>query len=499
MTAGQGWGLADAEGGPLDGYVNSILARVVSVSPLPNVPARVVVIDLAGSAGASAARDGTIYVPLKLLADMADNPEVGSEDALAFLLAHELSHILYFHFDSDAVGDVLEAGLVAGEVAHGVLVELSKLGDQSELGVLSKVAGKAASTSKDVEKLYGRAYLVKSLEETALSPAWTRKQENEADLLAFDLVVEAGYNPNASYDFMDLLQAYEETENARKAALDRAREAELEESFAESMKKGDGGAGLANAFGIAVAHAVDELKGTLSREHATVDDRRKRLFEYHDRWSDQVEEAEDVDYRELVWHADRSSGFGEWDAEEIRGIFDNYASARSARDAILGGQLEDARELIGKALSPPTERNAFPRVVAALYHDQIGEHEKAAEHLRQALNGPGASFPVYEKLLRYLPHDEQLAVLDEAERRFGGFVRLMQLRATVLEKMGRDEEAAEIREGVLRRKRNVEGPPGMSEGGRRARVTSLESRGLPSRQDQFGDGTHTPQRALRRR
>ena len=117
--------------------------------------------------------------------------------------------------------------------------------------------------------------------------------------------------------------------------------------------------------------------------------------------------------------------------------------------------------LIRQSLSSPTTFNAFPRVVAALYHlENRRERAEAIEHLRLALQGPGPSFTVHEKLLPLLDDDEErLAVLREAEQRFGRFVRLMRLRATILEKLGREEEASRVRsscysENLLSKQRN---------------------------------------------
>ena len=66
-------------------------------------------------------KDGTIYVPFRLLADMSASPNVATEDALAFLLAHELSHILHYHFRTDAVGDAVETVKVGTELLYAAM------------------------------------------------------------------------------------------------------------------------------------------------------------------------------------------------------------------------------------------------------------------------------------------------------------------------------------------------------------------------------------------
>ena len=423
VAAVHGWGRVEHEDGPLTAYLNSILKRIVAVSPVSDVPVRVVVADVTESPVALAMKDGTIYIPIKLLADMNDNPALGSEDTLAFLLAHEVAHILYYHFSSDVFGDIFETVLFAGEVGYSVIQNFD--------------AGQ--ESARNVGDLYRKVRLARLVEETALSPAWTRKQEYEADLLGFDLMTRAGYNPEAAYDFMDFLQAYEEWEESRRSQARQAAEKSLE----QDVKEGNFG----ELFSKVLSQTVEEVTTTLSRKHARVGERRKTLARYHERWSDEFADAEDVDYRNLGWQEDVSDEKLDQAVavDRMRRIFDNYRSSREAISALVDGDLDDAEKLVEKALSGPTQYSPYPRVVAAIYCEERGDRECAMEHIRVALKeGPGASFAVYRKLLEYVP-DGHLAILDDAEQQFGRFVGLMQYRAAILEKLGRDHEAQTVR------------------------------------------------------
>ena len=142
VAAVHGWGAMEPEDGPLGRYLNTVLDRLVDVSPLPDVPARVIVVDLTESPVAVAMNDGTIYIPFKILADLNANPDIGSEDALAFLLAHELAHILYYHFQSDSVGDVFELVIFAGEVGYSTV---------HSLGVKGKTVDKLGGSQQEDE------------------------------------------------------------------------------------------------------------------------------------------------------------------------------------------------------------------------------------------------------------------------------------------------------------------------------------------------------------
>ena len=440
-VAGRGWGGVDREGDPLNTYLDSILQRLVAVSPVPDVPARVVVLDLQRSPVAQAMKDGTIYVPFRLLADMSASPNVATEDALAFLLAHEFSHILHYHFRTDAVGDAVETVKVGTELLHAAM---------SAFGEATGKAGNMTSAMDKVRSFYRRVEVVQFLEESALTPAFTREQENEADLLAFDLVLEAGYNPDAAYDFMHLLGAYEEVADERRKA---AREEETKLQGGET----DLYAVLVKGVTTAIADGLTELK----REHATVTQRRAALSEYHDRWADETAHAEDIELRGLGWlEGAPAEGIDEADADTIRRLFANYEAARKAEAAIALGDRGEAMARVRQALSAPTEHNAYPRIVAALYHEEGGDRAQAMESVRAALEGPGPSFPVYERFLRYVTDgEERLNVLEDAERAFGRPVRLMRLRATTLDDMGRTDAARQARslcysENVLSKQRS---------------------------------------------
>ena len=439
--AERGWGTVDREGDPLNGYLNSILQRLVAVSPVPHVPARVVVLDLQLTPVAQAMKDGTIYVPFKLLVDMSASPNLATEDALAFLLAHELSHVLHYHFLTDSVGDAVESVKAGTELLYSAL---------TAFGEATGKAGDMTSVMKKVRSFYGRVEVVQFLEESALTPAFTREQENEADLLAFDLVMEAGYNPDAAYDFMDLLRAYEEAAEAR-------REAAQADATQTQGEETDLSAILVKGISTAIAAGLTELR----RDHATVKQRRAKLSDYHDRWADETADAENVELRSLGWREGaRTEGVDEADADTIRKLFANYEAARKAEATVAAGDHGEAMALVRQALSAPTEFNAYPRIVAALYHEERGDRAQAMENVRAALQGPGPSLPVYERYFRYVDNGEdRLTVLEEAERGFGRPVRLMRLRATTLDGLGRVDEAGHARsscfsENVLSKQRS---------------------------------------------
>ena len=250
-------------------------------------------------------------------------------------------------------------------------------------------------------------------------------------------MIEAGYNPNAAYDFLDFLYGYE-SEAQRIAKEREEREAPAD---AEQMD-------LVGFFGGLFTKVVDSM----SRDHPTVAWRRESLIEYHERWQDDILDAEDVEFRPLAWREDAPGDVvEEADTGRIRSLFSNYREAVLGRQALLDSDNTKAQAHLQKSLSPPTEHNAYPRVVAAWHATEAGDDDAAVQHLQSALeNGPGDSFLVYEQLLLRLArrgdHAGALEILASAQSRFGRYLEIFRWRATVLDMQDRNAEATEVRE-----------------------------------------------------
>lgn len=466
--AGHGLGALDGEGDPLNRYLNEILQRIIQTSPAPDVPARVVTVDTQEGRSAYAAADGSIHVPYRLLADMDERPYEVSEDALAYLLAHELAHVLYAHEQSDVVGDIFEFGVLATEIGKTIGKEISKFDED-----------KGEETMEIAERIHKATTAGRWAEETFLSPAWTRGQEEEADILAYDLVVRSGYNAaDAAGQFLDLLGLYENAEGQREGSDDSgagsldlealgldAGSLDLEKLGLDTGSLDLGTLGLDTDsldLGALVDDASKKLMDQASNNHPTVKGRKKNLEEYVELYEARMgDEYQDIDVRELAWKEEGGrEALSDADAATVRKLFENFRSAEEAMKALDDGQRERAAELIEEALSAPTAYHATPRIVAARV---AGNSEQSLEHLQLALKGPDPSFHTYSLVLRRLDglekYSDVLALLEEAEVRFGPFVDLLRWRAAALEGLGRKEEAAETRSAcyllnVLDKRRN---------------------------------------------
>ncbi len=103
-----------------------------------------------------------------------------SDDELAAVMAHELAHLILKHHDSDriwqALGWASRAAMLAFAMSGPVVGNTIQVGPAQVSRALS--AGSVDNFSVEL-----------------LGPSWTRQQEREADMLAVDLLVAAGYSP----------------------------------------------------------------------------------------------------------------------------------------------------------------------------------------------------------------------------------------------------------------------------------------------------------------
>lgn len=157
-------------------YLNAIAKSIAEVSSRPNLPYQVVLLDdddinIFGGPG------GNIYMTRGML------NFVESETEIAGILAHEIAHVAGYEYST-----IPQIG--KGKKLYGVLKSGTELASDS-IGTYGTVA---KYTIRGVEK--AKPHLAKR---------YSRDQEVEADKLAVEFLVKAGYNPNGYEIFNDRL------------------------------------------------------------------------------------------------------------------------------------------------------------------------------------------------------------------------------------------------------------------------------------------------------
>ncbi|MGN6148652.1 MAG: M48 family metallopeptidase, partial [Rhizomicrobium sp.] len=179
----------------LHAYVNGVMMRLLRGVALPASFHPEVHVLAAPEFAGECTPDGTLIITVGLL------EQLETEDELAFVLGHELAHAIYRH---EAPDWYKKSQYYA--VVNGVAVDTVAQGAVRFGGSLGGNIGRGIDVAQHLAKLSANV----------LMPQMERGQEDAADALGFDLMVKAGYDPEAPLAVMDKLAA-QEAEAARAA------------------------------------------------------------------------------------------------------------------------------------------------------------------------------------------------------------------------------------------------------------------------------------------
>jgi hypothetical protein len=184
--------------------------------------------------------------------------KIKNDDQLAAVLAHELSHILLKHNQDKSVYQSMpwtfeKAGAMA------VLVE-SKFAPE-EKNKTALLTTSLSATWADIG-----------------SPAWTRENEREADKLGLDLLIKAGYDPEAFFSIMlDLQQAQINQGKRLKEMAEKTKTLLIEKAPSSSSIPVDFiEAPLTDLFGQIIDRTIDSLHNTLAKKNVDYDSPEER-------------------------------------------------------------------------------------------------------------------------------------------------------------------------------------------------------------------------------
>lgn len=380
----------------LETKLNDIAARILAVQPVTDVPIRFVVTGGRGLGDANAMHDGVIGIPIAILAD------VKSEDEMAFVVAHEISHVILNHHDSDWLSKTNEK-----------LVNFAEVGFTSalEFGAAYGLLGKDDQESLQKKALIGwvasRASLF--LTDTALAPSWARDQEIEADLLAFDLLARTDYDAGQGPIFLErLLQYFKESESdpfaARRAELDA--QAASQKNFVTAI------AGFVGKLTL----EIEALTADLEERHPETQERLDSLVDYIDERYEEMEEQ--LDARE----AD-SSGWGSFLSEPVVAeLLTIYRNSWETRNYTSVENFKSAEQKAFASIKGRGSSLALPRLNFADLRGIQGEKNKQLINLEKAVQGPEPSFDVYRQAIRIYRDDGKIqkadALIEDAWLRF---------------------------------------------------------------------------------
>jgi len=383
-----GYGLVSAP--ELNAYVNRVLKRIVAASPVPSLDARAYVRAEPGFGAASTA-DGSIYINVGLLHD------VESEDELAAVLAHELSHILYRHHGSDWFAKTQK-----------IAAQVLSLKD----AVKATIQG---DTSAKPSKATILVAIASQVSDRIIAPnLWNRAQEREADRLGVDLLIAAGYRSGAARTSMQRLASHEE--EMRRRAQERMDKltAAAQTEMNETIEKGNLSQiifGLVEGAGKVMGAAAKAAINTICSDHDSAEVRGELIDAYINR-----------EYL-LVTPPDETALPWQTPGHPTAAVLANYEGARLADTALAEGRLDEAVSLIRQAVGGPTKADAYPRVVFFKLRAEQGNSDKAYRNLEIASVGPEPAFVVYEAMIEFQlalgRKDEAVRLVEKAAERLG--------------------------------------------------------------------------------
>lgn len=359
---------------PLDAYLNGVLAKLLAQSPVKGVPARVYV-RASGDWAAKSTADANIYVALGTLLRL-DN-----EDEVAALLGHEVSHVILGHANADVVQGVQQRA-----------IQLSALAVAAQ-GAVNAGKGKPAAGGARVQD-QSRALLLNT---KLLSPAWSREQERDADRLGTDLLVRAGYSPQAMASLLRKQKTFE-TERAadpQEATIDQqfgydATQKVQEQTAKATKKMGDGGDALGALAGAALGSALEwgtKKVNEASKAHPKTEERITEIDTYvADEYSGAAAPAWQVE----SWEAAK-------DGDATADVLENYIAAIQAKEKLAGGDAAAARTLAKTGVSGPTRAHAYPNYVDAAVQLAGGGTAAALTDYQTALAGPEPAGAIYSE------------------------------------------------------------------------------------------------------
>lgn len=376
----------------LETYLNQIKDRLLKVSPLPGCAIRVYVIPQEHFA-AAAASDGGIFLPMGLLRDLK------SEDEIAAVLAHEVSHVLKNHHKSDDFLKAQQGMMKVGGMAMGAYSAVQQFS-----GTAPAIDGQ---TSMNI------AEAVYAVSENVIAPNWTSGQEDEADLLGADLFIAAGYNKAAIGTMMARLEDWEKKIAKRDAAKDQFVQASMQANAmsmagaAASAMAAPSAAGIGGMMARLAPTAVTAMAGNKGEDHRPVAARKADVIQYLGAF-----------YKSSPRPA---LGAAQWNQQRGMPVFSNYASASKARQLMEAGQLDQAAKFALEGISGPTANHTYPRLTMYEIANRQGRPD-AATHIDAILRNPSPPIAGY----RYAAADAiktgslpvAASFVDEANRRY---------------------------------------------------------------------------------
>ena len=337
--------------------------------------------------------DGMVIISLRQLLDVA------SEDELAMLLAHETSHVLLNHFESDWFVHSQKKLVAAGGVSLGMIEEIAQ-----------KIPESSANT-KSVKKKLRMLVRLKEISTDLLYPAWQRTQEEEADLLGMDLMIRAGYNPDDVFEIYLKNKQAEDDQKAGEEQQVRYQEI-LNEQVKQAMLSAGTMEGFFDKFGDVLLGALDGIRNKFKRTHPEYEKRLGFLADYRGR---EYAELESPESQSANWMRLRNH-------PSLDGLLDENLKATKAVKFVDTGDVAAAASIVYKLQKSKYRYEPYIQLVSAQVRHKQDNLREARGYLEHAIKDDRAGFTAHRELADLLGQagypQEAALVLRDASNKF---------------------------------------------------------------------------------
>lgn len=351
-------------------YANSVLEKLKRASSVEQVPGQVIVV-ANDQLDAGATADGNIFVSSGYIR------ELKNEDQLAALLAHELSHVLLKHHDTNAFGRIQKQIATYANVGMNIRNAIDKSAGGTAGNVLSP----------GQKETLQRMELLISVSDIALQPAWGRRQEAAADRLGMDLMVKAGYSyQDGMIPWLEMVAKWDTIQDNAKADLFKKQQDSMLAlmaggKFEDSVKQG-------------LNFALNDIKGQLSSSHEGGDKRINELDTYYVKVY--KETVPKVKPTILPFEQARNK-------PDVKSILDDYSKVFQARSEINDQKFASAQDLLKPVLGPKSQiaSHALPNQLMFEALRGVGRRKEAEVYLTKSLQSNNPVWSVYDSAATY--------------------------------------------------------------------------------------------------
>lgn len=389
----------------LQSYLQAIVNRLARGWPGELPPLQVRIVDSYGF-GPSADPYGNIFVPLGML----DNVE--SEDEIAAMLGHEMSHVLLRHHDRMAAFQQQKELMTTVATTVVIAAVASNTGVDRSSGSLQLISKDPLGTQKTIGNTVLYTALANTFSDNIWSTAWGRSQEDQADLLGTDLMIRSGYAPRAASHSLQRLNDFQGKQEPLLDSFLSARKNSMQESL-EQFNLNRFTQELDVLLNEGLTTSIASAGQYFNRSHMSPIDRDEDLRQYLQREYRQERRA----------RVDRRSWPQVRDSAAVTSAMQGYKDAYAATVALEQGKIREAQVFTERALASPVKNQPGIRRTAFNLHLAQGNSRKALNDLESIEDWTLAGPSIYDLMIGYhlKRGDAQaaLAMIDKAERNLG--------------------------------------------------------------------------------